>query len=96
MYSTFKAAKAMEEQKAAENLKKSEEEKKQDEERKVPNEQDMEHMKSISENMIDVAWSMTVLDIEGTLRSAIDKIFRDQKTDKGLKAKRALGLIKLG
>jgi hypothetical protein len=86
----------MEEQKQAEFLQKSEEEKKADEERKVPNEKEIEHMQNISENMIDVAWSMTVLDIEQTLRKSIEKLFRDQGVDKGLRAKRALGLIKLG
>ena len=53
-------------------------------------------MKAISENMIDVAWSMTVLDIENTLRASINNIFEDMKMDKGLKIKMALGLVKLG
>lgn len=96
MYSTLKAAKKMEEQKQAEFNKKSEEEKKQEEERKEPNAQDMEHMAAMGENMVDVAWSMTVLDIEQTLRASIVKMFRDKGVDKGVKAKRALGLIKLG
>ena len=96
MYSTFKAAKKMEEQRHEEFMRKSEEEKKQEEEKKEPTEKDIENMKKISENMVDVAWSMTVLDIEQTLRAAIQKLFRDTDVDKGLKAKRALALIKLG
>ena len=96
MYSTFKAAKKMEEQKKAEMAGKTEEEKKAEFERQEPNAEDMEHMAAMGENMIDVAWSMTVLDIEQTLRTSIDKLFRDKSVDKGVKAKRALGLIKLG
>jgi hypothetical protein len=46
--------------------------------------------------MIDVAWNMTVLDIEKTLRASIGKIFGDMKADKGVKIKMALGLIILG
>lgn len=46
--------------------------------------------------MIDVAWSMTVIDIERTLREAIDKIFRDKATDNAHKVKLANGLIMLG
>lgn len=53
-------------------------------------------MKMMSENMIDVAWSITVYDIESTLRSAIDKIMRDKAVDKKTKEKRAMGLLKLG
>jgi len=53
-------------------------------------------MKMMSENMIDVAWSITVYDIESTLRSAIDKIMRDKAVDKKLKERRAKGLLKLG
>lgn len=55
----------------------------------------MEHMAAMGENMVDVAWNMTVLDIEQTLRTSINKMFRDKGTDSGIKAKRALGLIKL-
>lgn len=96
MYSTFKAAKKMEEQKKEDFMKKSEEEKKQEEEKKEPNAQDLEHMAAMGENMVDVAWNMTVIDIEQTLRASIIKMFRDKGVDKGVKAKRALGLIKLG
>ena len=56
----------------------------------------MENMAAMGENMVDVAWGMTVLDIENTLRISIAKLFRDKGVDKGVKAKRALGLIQLG
>ena len=56
----------------------------------------MENMAAMGENMVDVAWGMTVLDIEHTLRISIAKLFRDKGVDKGVKAKRALGLIQLG
>ena len=38
-------------------------------------------MKAMSESMIDVAWNITVLDIETTLRIAVSKIFRDKSVD---------------
>jgi len=38
-------------------------------------------MMAMSGNMIDVAWNITVLDIESTLRTAISKIFRDRSVD---------------
>lgn len=46
-------------------------------------------MSTMSENMINVAWSITVYDIESTLRSAIDKVLRDKAVDKKGKEKRA-------
>ena len=53
-------------------------------------------MKAMSENMIDVAWSITVYDIESTLRAAIDRVFRDKAVDKKGKEKRAKALLALG
>ena len=50
----------------------------------------------MSENMIDVAWNITVLDIETTLRAAISKIFRDKAVDEKGRKKRAKGLSALG
>jgi hypothetical protein len=38
-------------------------------------------MMAMSGNMIDVAWNMTVLDIESTLRASISRIFRDRSVD---------------
>jgi hypothetical protein len=72
-----------------------EEEKKQEKatENDRPN---IEHMKKISESVLDVAWSMTVYDIENTLRTSIDKLFRDKSVDKYVRKLRAKGLLKLG
>jgi hypothetical protein len=56
----------------------------------------MDNMKAMSENMIDVAWSITVYDIESTLRLAIDRVLRDKAVDKKGKEKRAKGLLVLG
>ena len=39
-------------------------------------------MKLMADSMIDIAFHMTVLDIEKTLRSAIKKLFRDKGADK--------------
>jgi hypothetical protein len=94
MYATYKAAKKMEKDMKEEESKNPQEEKKEGEEEVNP--KDMEKMKMMSENMIDVAWSITVYDIESTLRSAIDKIMRDKAVDKKLKERRAMGLLKLG
>ena len=88
MYATYKAAKKMEKDMKEEESKNLHEEKKEGEEEEV-NPKDMEKMKMMSENMIDVAWSITVYDIESTLRSAIDKIMRDKAVDKKLKERRA-------
>ena len=88
MYATYKAAKKMEKDMKEEESKNLHEEKKEGEEEEV-NTKDMEKMKMMSENMIDVAWSITVYDIESTLRSAIDKIMRDKAVDKKLKERRA-------
>lgn len=52
-------------------------------------------MKAMSENMIDVAWNMTVLDIESTLRAAIGRIFRDRSVDEKGRKMRAKGLLSL-
>lgn len=49
----------------------------------------------MSGNMIDVAWNMTVLDIESTLRASIGKIFRDRSVDEKGKKQRAKALLKL-
>lgn len=57
---------------------------------------EMENMKTMSENMIDVAWSITVYDIESTLRAAIDRVLRDKAVDNKGKEKRAKGLLLLG
>ena len=46
----------------------------------------------MSENMIDVAWNITVLDIETTLRTAISKIFRDRSVDEAARKMRGKGL----
>jgi hypothetical protein len=53
-------------------------------------------MKAMSESMIDVAWSITVYDIETTLRASIDRIFRDKAIDKTGKQRRAKGLHHIG
>jgi hypothetical protein len=45
--------------------------------------------------MIDVAWNITVLDIENTLRAAISKIFRDKSVDDKGRKQRAKGLLTL-
>ena len=42
----------------------------------------MAQMEAMSGSMIEVAWSMTVVDIESTLRAAISKIFKDRAMDK--------------
>ena len=52
-------------------------------------------MKAMSESMIDVAWNITVLDIETTLRAAISKIFRDKSVDDKGRKQRAKGLLTL-
>jgi hypothetical protein len=93
MYNTYKAAKKMEKDMNEEAKEKGHEESKEGEEMKPG---DMEKMKAMSENMIDVAWSMTVYDIEATLRSAIDKLFKDKAVDKQAKERRARGLRTLG
>ena len=91
MYATYKAAKKMEKDMDGE-----EEKVPQEGEEPEANPKDMEKMKMMSENMIDVAWSITVYDIESTLRAAIDKLFRDRSVDENIKKKRAKGLLKLG
>jgi hypothetical protein len=53
-------------------------------------------MKKISESVLDVAWSMTVYDIQNTLRASIDKIFKDRSVDKYTRKLRAKGLLRLG
>ena len=95
MWGTYKAAKKMEKEMKDEESKNPHQQNKEGEEEEV-NPKDMEKMKMMSENMIDVAWSITVYDIESTLRSAIDKIMRDKAVDKKLKERRAMGLLKLG
>jgi hypothetical protein len=91
MYATYKAAKKMEK-----DMEGQEEEKVQEGEEKKANPKDIEKMKMMSENMIDVAWSITVFDIESTLRSSIDKIMKDGAIDEKQKRQRAKGLLALG
>lgn len=43
----------------------------------------------MSETMIDVAWNMTVYDIEGTLRDSIKRLFRDKGASKAEKKTKA-------
>jgi hypothetical protein len=52
-------------------------------------------MKAMSAGMIDVAWNITVLDIESTLRTSISKIFRDKSVDEKGRKQRAKGLLNL-
>ena len=78
-----------------EEKKEGEEEKEQEEKAQAAQEREKEAMKAISENMIDVAWNITVLDIETTLRAAISKIFRDRAVDDKGKKMRAKGLLSL-
>lgn len=58
-------------------------------------EREKEAMKAMSENMIDVAWNITVLDIESTLRASIGRIFRDKSVDEKGRRMRAKGLFSL-
>lgn len=46
-------------------------------------------MKKMSESMIDVAWNMTVYDIESTLRLSIKRLFRDKDASKDEKKTKA-------
>ena len=39
-------------------------------------------MKLMADSMIDIAFHMTVLDIERTLRTSVKKLFRDKGIDK--------------
>ena len=57
---------------------------------------DIEKMMKMSESMIDVAWNMTVYDIEGTLRSSIKRLFRDKGATKEDKKTKAQGLLMMG
>lgn len=101
LYSTYKTAKNLkkaEEEKAkklaAEGVK-EEEKKEEDQNPDEPTAQQKEDMMAMSGNMIDVAWNITVLDIESTLRTAISKIFRDRSVDEKGKKQRAKALLKL-
>jgi len=53
-------------------------------------------MKLMADSMMDVAFYMTVLDIEKTLRSAIKRLFRDKGVDKKARKQRARGLLMIG
>ena len=53
-------------------------------------------MKKMADSMIDIAFYMTVLDVEKTLRSAIKKLFRDKGVDKRARQERARGLSMMG
>ena len=57
---------------------------------------DMEKMKGVADSMIDVAFNITLFDIEKTLRKSIKKIFQDQSIDKKGKQMRAQGLLMIG
>ena len=81
---------------APEEEKKEGESQQQDEEKlQAAQQRENEAMKAMSENMIDVAWNITVLDIESTLRASISKIFRDKAVDEKGKKMRAKGLSAL-
>jgi hypothetical protein len=96
MYNTYKAAKKMEKDMANEEMKDKGNEESKEERKDEMKPGEMENMKAMSENMIDVAWSITVYDIETTLRAAIDKLFKDKAVDKKGKERRARGLKTLG
>ena len=53
-------------------------------------------MKMMADSMIDIAFYMTVQDIEKTLRNAIKKLFRDKAVDKKAYKERARGLLMMG
>ena len=53
-------------------------------------------MKMMADSMIDIAFHMTVMDIEKTLRNSIKKLFRDRGVDKKVKLARAKGLLMMG
>ena len=53
-------------------------------------------MMKMSGNMIDIAWNMTVLDINKTLRNSLDKVLKDKAVSKKERKLRAQGLLKLG
>jgi len=50
----------------------------------------------MSESMIDVAWNMTVYDIDSTLRASIKRLFRDRMASKEDKKTKAQGLLLMG
>ena len=53
-------------------------------------------MKGVADSMIDVAFNITLFDIEKTLRKSIKKIFNDQSVTKQEKHVRAMGLLMIG
>ena len=50
----------------------------------------------MADSMIDIAFHMTVMDVETTLRSAIKKLFKDKAIDKAARQDRARGLLMMG
>ena len=57
---------------------------------------EIEKMKLMADSMMDVAFYMTVLDIEKTLRAAVKRLFRDKGVDKKSRKQRARGLLMIG
>ena len=57
---------------------------------------EIEKMKLMADSMMDVAFYMTVLDIEKTLRSAVKRLFRDKGVEKKARKQRARGLLMIG
>ena len=57
---------------------------------------EIEKMKLMADSMMDVAFYMTVLDIEKTLRKAVKRLFRDKGVDKKARKQRARGLLMIG
>jgi len=57
---------------------------------------EIEKMKLMADSMMDVAFYMTVLDIEKTLRKAVKRLFRDKGVDKKSRKQRARGLLMIG
>ena len=70
-----------------------EEQEKKDQEAQA---KEIEKMKLMADSMMDVAFYMTVLDIEKTLRSAVKRLFRDKGVDKKARKQRARGLQMIG
>ena len=72
---------------------KAEEQEKKEQEAQA---KEIEKMKLMADSMMDVAFYMTVLDIEKTLRSAVKRLFRDKGVDKKARKQRARGLRMIG
>ena len=53
-------------------------------------------MLKMTGQVIDVAWSITVLDINKTLRRAVDKLFRDKAVSDQVRKIRAQGMYRMG